>query len=274
MMRSGRIRKQFLSRSRCEISPGGLFDRDHALGRRNETAQIVEHRRFAGAGSAADDDVRPRADRRDQKVRHIGRQASQPHHIVEQQRLGFEPANRQRRPAQRQRGDHGVEARSVGQLRVNHRRDFVDAPAGAADQPLNESQQVLVVGEGHVGRLQQAVPFDVDVLRAVHQHVAHVRIVHQRLQRAERVDLVHDLLHHGLAILRGQLQFFERAQVRGQRAQLPAQFVFLQFARFRQVDRIDHLPVQLVLQKLKFPAPGNSRKGAWFGNHEIVFLWW
>ena len=67
--------------------------------------------------------------------------------VVRLEPLGRKPADRQQRPVDRQRRNDGVDARAVGQARVDHRRAVVDAAADAADDAVDDAQQVRVVLE-------------------------------------------------------------------------------------------------------------------------------
>src|SRR5437588_3233725 len=53
-----------------------------------------------------------------------------------------------------QRGDDGVDARSVAQAGVHHGRRFVDAASHLADDLVDDAQQVLVVAKSHIGEFR------------------------------------------------------------------------------------------------------------------------
>ena len=94
MMRSGRIRRVLITRSRCVIAPapsmlagrvsrrttwfccrlqfGGVFDGDDALFLGNEAGERVEHGGLAGAGTAGDHDVEPRLHAAAHEIQHAG----------------------------------------------------------------------------------------------------------------------------------------------------------------------------------------------------------
>ncbi len=76
---------------------------------------------------------------------------------------------------------------------------------GEADEPLDELQQVLVIGELDVGLLQETVPLHEDRVGPVDQHVAHLGVVHDLLDRTEAVDLVHQLLDHQVLVPPGEV---------------------------------------------------------------------
>ena len=152
MIRSGRMRSAFLTRSRLAISPspsmlagrvssrttcallqpklGGVLDGDDALVVGDERRERVQQRRLAGAGAAADEDVEPRLHARGQEVQHLRRRATRWRtRSSGLERLGAEAADGEHRAVERERRDDGVDARAVGQARVDHRRRLVDAPA-------------------------------------------------------------------------------------------------------------------------------------------------
>jgi len=105
----------------------------------------------------------------------------------------------------------------------------------------------------------------------VHQHVADLGVVHQRLERTEPVDLIHDLLDHDLAIGGRQVELLNRADVRGQRLELVAQLVLGQFPGLGQVDRVDQLPVQPSLQLLERLAGIDRQPGSGeFSDHGLT----
>ena len=62
-----------------------------------------------------------------------------------------------------------------------------------ADDALDDAQQVRVVLEDDVGLFEHAVPLDVDLIVAVDQDVGDVRVLQQRLERAEPEELVQDV---------------------------------------------------------------------------------
>ena len=54
----------------------------------------------------------------------------------------------------RLRSDLRLHARPVRQPRVDHRADFIHAPANAADDALDDPQHVLIIGNDDVGQFQ------------------------------------------------------------------------------------------------------------------------
>ena len=77
-----------------------------------------------------------------------------------------EAADRDRRPVDRQRRDHDVDPRAVGEAGVDHRAELVDAPAERREDALDRVAQLLLVGEGDLGRLDPPAALDVDAARA------------------------------------------------------------------------------------------------------------
>ena len=122
---------------------------------------------------------------------------------------------------------------------------------GLFHQPPDESEQMGLVGEANLGRFQQAVALDADVVGAVDEDVAHRGIGKERLQGAEAVDLVEDFADHPLADVGGQAGQVRRQDVGRERLQIVAEVVFAPRRELRKVDRLDHAAMQDRLQFLK-----------------------
>ena len=166
-MRSGRIRRALTTSSRCRTAPlpsmfaGRVSSRTTCRCRSLSSAassivttrslslmkldRMFEQRRLARAGAARDDDVQPAGDGRLQELAHRLRPRLAPDQVVGAELVGAETANREHRAVQRQRRDDRVDARSVGQPRVDHRARFVDAAADRADDALDDLLQVPLV---------------------------------------------------------------------------------------------------------------------------------
>ena len=88
-----------------------------------------------------------------------------------------ETADREQRAVHRDRRNHGVDARAVGQAGVDHRLGLVDPAPDLVDDALDHPEQVLFVGETDRRELQLAEPVDVDLVRRVHENVRDVGIL-------------------------------------------------------------------------------------------------
>ncbi len=82
--------------------------------------------------------------------------------VVDQQRLGAEPPDREQGAVEGQRRDDGVDAAAVGKPGVDHRAGLVHPPADPADDPLDDLDQVPFVVENDAALLQPAPALDVD----------------------------------------------------------------------------------------------------------------
>ena len=120
----------------------------------------------------------------------------------------------QRRARDRQRRDDGVDARAVGQARVDHRRGLVDAAADAADDLVDDAQQVRVVDELGVRDRQLAAALDVDLVRAVDHQLGHGLVAQERLERAVAEDVVGDLAGDLRALLARQRRLVDGERLR------------------------------------------------------------
>ena len=123
MMRSGRIRRAFLTRSRMrdlalaldvrrtrlqahhvvllELQLGGVLDGDDALVVGDEARQHVQQRRLAGTGAAGDDDVQPGSDTGVEELCDLGSQRLLLDQVVDRQGVLGELADGERRAARR-----------------------------------------------------------------------------------------------------------------------------------------------------------------------------
>ena len=80
--------------------------------------------------------------------------------------LGAEAADRDHRAVDRERRDDDVDPRAVGEPRVDHRAELVDAAAERRQDALDRVAQLLLAGEGDPGRLDPPAALDVDAARA------------------------------------------------------------------------------------------------------------
>ena len=114
----------FHARHVCLAQPqlGGIFDGDNALIFRNVGRQHVKQCRFAGTGSARDDDVQTRLDAALQQLQHAFGHRQFLDQVLALQRVAAETANGEKRAVYRYRRDGGIDARSVRQPGVHKRR--------------------------------------------------------------------------------------------------------------------------------------------------------
>ena len=187
-----------------DLQFGGVFDGDDALGGGDESGEDVEQRGFARAGAAGDDNVEPRADCAAQDLQHLRGQRAMAQQVVGGQRDGAEAADGQQRAIHGQRRNDDVDARSVQQARIHHRRRLIDAAAHRGDDLVDDVHQMGFILEDDVGLLDDAAPFDVDGFVGVDQDVVHGGIVQQRLQRAQAKDFVENVVREAVAIGRAE----------------------------------------------------------------------
>src|SRR5262245_8540337 len=234
-----------------ELQFGRVFDRDDALVIRNEARQRVKQRRFAGARATRDDHVRAGLDLPFQQHHHLGRQCLEIQQVLELQRIAAESTNGNRRAVQRQRRNDRVHAAAVGQTRIDHRADFIDATADLRHDAVDDLQQVRVVAKLNWRPLHLAAALDVDILRPVDQNIADRMVLEQHLQRPQAKGLVEHLLDQALSLLSIEKRLFRIAQVLNNQADLAAEHVALQFTNTIQVELIDQLVVNAALELVK-----------------------
>ena len=130
-----------------QLKFGRVLDRDDALILRNVLRQDVQEGRLAGARTTRDQNAETRANRGREQFHHLRGNALQLHQLVGGQRAGAEAADGHRRAIERQRRNDGVDARSVGQTGIDHRRRLIHAASDARHDAVDDLQQVPVVAE-------------------------------------------------------------------------------------------------------------------------------
>ena len=130
-----------------ELQFRGVLDRHDAVRVGDEARQRVQQRRFAGARTAGNDHVQARLDRAFEQHDHLGREGLVVQQVFELERVGAKAANGNRRAVQRQGRNDRVHARAVLQAGVDHRTDFVHAPADFRHDAINDLHQMIVVAE-------------------------------------------------------------------------------------------------------------------------------
>src|SRR5579872_2759752 len=130
-----------------QLQLGGIFNRDDAFVLRNVLRQDVEEGRLAGAGTAGDQNAQSRAHCRGQQFHHLGGDALQLDKLVGGQRTGSETANGERGAIEGQRGNDGIDTRSIGKAGIDHRRRFINAASYTRDDAVDNLQQMPVIAE-------------------------------------------------------------------------------------------------------------------------------
>ena len=178
MMRSGRIRRQFLTRSRMVIWPspsrlGGRVSRRTTCGccscssaassqvmmRSSSSMNWVRQLSSVVLPEPVPPETIVLTRQRPMILQDLGalrRDRAELDQLVERQLVLLELADGERGAVDRQRRHDDVDARAVGQARVADRRGFVDAAADLADDALADVEELLVVAEADAGLLNLA----------------------------------------------------------------------------------------------------------------------
>ena len=177
---------------------GRILDRDHPLVAVDPGRESVEQGRLPDPGTARDEDAAPRAHGVGEQVADLGRQGPGAGQCLGVGAPGGEAPDRQCRPVDRQRRDHDIDPRAVGEPCVGHRIELVDSPADRGEDPLDRVAQSTLGVEAHLAALDSSTALDVDRLVAVDHHLLDLGIREQLLQRAEpdgvAKDQIDDLL--------------------------------------------------------------------------------
>jgi hypothetical protein len=81
--------------------------------------------------------------------------------------------------------DDRIDARTVGQARVDHRRRLVAAPTKRRDDPINNAAHMVFVSETGVGLVQLAVALDPDLIGTIDHNLADRIIGEQGFERTK-----------------------------------------------------------------------------------------
>ena len=179
---------------------GNIFDRDDSLGFRNEPREGVQQGRFAASTAARDDGIEPCPNAASEKLEHRCGQSLVGDQFVITEDASSKPADRQRRTIQRHRRNRGGDARPIRQASRDNRIRLIDSAPGRRDHFFDDVQEVFVVLELNRGTLQQAAPFDVNLVVVIHQDVGDRRVFQDGLQRAEPEHFIKDLLDDAIAL--------------------------------------------------------------------------
>ena len=170
----------------------GVLDRHHPLGRVDPGREGVQQRRLAGSGSARDEDAPPLTHRGRQQVAELDRERSRADQLLRSWARGREAAHRKRRPIDGERRDDDIDARPVGQPRVDHRAELVDPAADGGENSLDRVAERLLGGEANGGLFDSAEPLDIDRVRPVHHHLLDLGIGEKLLERPETDRIAQD----------------------------------------------------------------------------------
>jgi hypothetical protein len=186
----------------------------------------------------------PRAHRRRQQFGHLRPQCADVDQLVQVERLLGEFADRHQRAVDGDRPHRDVDARAVQQPRVAHRMRFIDPAADGGDDLVDDAQQMRLVLEAHAGRLEHAVPFDIDAFVAVDENIVDALVLEQRLERAQPRHLVEDFRNEVVELLGVERQPLDQHVLRNQLLDVAAHFLFRQLFQGRKVDLLDQPAVQ------------------------------
>ena len=160
---------------------------------------------------------------------------------------GTKPANGKQRSIQGHRSDHRIHTTAVPQARIHHWRRFIHAASDPADNPLNDLQQVILVAEPDLRRLQHTAAFDEHRLVTVHQNVRDRGVEHQRFQRSQPKCFVDDLADQTFPFTLIQQVGPQAAQFLRRAACLQAELLLTHCADDGQIHARDQLAVDVPL---------------------------
>src|SRR5882724_6349698 len=273
MMRSGRIRSALISSRRWETSPepsmlaGRVSSRTQCgcLSWSSAESSMVTMRSVTGMNDdrmlssvVLPAPVPPEAL---EQLQHRLGQALLGQQILAAQGVPLELTDREVGPVDRERLDDRVDAGAIGEAGIDHGRRVVDPAADGRDDPVDHLEQVPVVLEPDVGRLQLTVALDVHLLVGIDQNVRHLGILHQRLDRAQAEDLVQHLPDQLLPLLEVERRRLLREEVVHHFADRVHHLLPRELVEARQVEPLDQLAVDPALDLLEKVLLGAREQG-------------
>ena len=167
-----------------ELQLGRILDGDDALLLRDKAGERVEHGGLTRARSARDHHVEAGFHAAAEKIQHPCGESIVLEQIFRREDFLSVTADRDHRPDQGQRRNHGADTRSVGKARVHDGRRIVNAAADRRNNALDNQANVVRILETDIGFHHPPAALDVDVIEAVDQNVADGGIFQQGLERA------------------------------------------------------------------------------------------
>ena len=169
--------------SLAKLKLGGVLDRHDSLVGRDVARQHVQQRGLAAARAAADNDVGPRHDARLEEAEGRIAAAAEADQVRHLERPALKAADVEHRAIDRHGRYGDVHAGAVAQAGVAEGRCCVDVAAHRFDDVVDHRHQLFCAGEADRGQQDLAVDLDVDVARADHHDLGHLRAVQQRGER-------------------------------------------------------------------------------------------
>ena len=171
-------------------------------------------------------------------------------HVAGGNRVAPETADGKASAIQCERRNDRVHARAIGQAGIDHGRRFIDAPAHAGDNALDDLHEVLVVFERQAGQFQFAGALNVNPVEAVDQNVGDCGIFEQGLERTEAENLVENFARKALAFGEAERNDFVVDRVADEDENFFAGRVAGGAAELFQIEAIEDLAVQVCLYLL------------------------
>ena len=174
-------------------------------------------------------------------------------HVAGGDRVASEAANGETSAVQCEGRNNGVHAGTVGEAGIDHGRRFINPPAHAGNDALDDLHQVLIVFEGQIfHQLQLASSLDVDPVEAVYQDVRDGVVLEQGFERTQAEDFVENFPRQPLALGEAEGNDFAVYRVADEDENFLAGGVAGGAAEFLEVKAVEDLAMQIRLYLLVF----------------------
>jgi hypothetical protein len=164
---------------------GSVLDRHDTLAGVDVGRQRAQRRRLPGARAAADQQRAARGHRPAEEVEQRRRQCPVRYEIGRREAARAEAADREQRPVERERREHDVRARAVGQTGIAQRLGLVRAPSERREDALDRMAQLRLAFEAHVGLRKPPVALHPDRGGPADHQLVDAAIAQQRLEWPE-----------------------------------------------------------------------------------------
>ena len=184
-----------------ELQFGGVFDGNDALAVGQIGREHVEKRGLSSAGTAGNQNVEARFNAALKELEHGRGESMVGDEIVGRERVAAETPDGEAGAIDGERRNNGVNAGTVGEARVHHRRRFIDAAPNRGDDAVDDAHQVSVIAELNVCGFEKTLALDVNFAESVDQNIGNRGIGEKRFERSQAENFIENFLGKTLALL-------------------------------------------------------------------------
>ena len=164
---------------------GGVFDRDDPFAFPDREREGIQCRRLAARGAARHEQALPLPDGADKSVDDLAGGGPVTYEVIGSERRRREASDGEHGPHKRDRWDHRMDARAVGEPCIHERAREIDPTTQRRDQPLDDDHDLFGVDEADRGLLELPFALDPHATETVDHHLGHPLIAKKRRELAK-----------------------------------------------------------------------------------------